>query len=63
MIRRTRTVSPLFAVGAVLTAAGAAMYLFPGPGRPGLALGALALAVVAAVWVSARRHGEGGSDS
>lgn len=58
MIRRTRTgpVSPLFAVGTVLTAAGAALYLFPVPGRLGFALAAIFLAAVAAVWVSARQR-------
>ncbi|MEU9378491.1 hypothetical protein AB0D94_32690 [Streptomyces sp. NPDC048255] len=58
MTRRSRTgpVSPLFVFGAVLTAAGAAMYMLPGPGLALLALGALALAAVAAVWVSARQR-------
>ncbi|MCM1971295.1 MULTISPECIES: hypothetical protein [unclassified Streptomyces] len=58
MTRRSRTgpVSPLFAFGAVLTAAGAVLYLHPGPGPAVLALGALALAVAAAVWVSSRKQ-------
>ncbi|MFB7807153.1 hypothetical protein V6P99_17170 [Streptomyces virginiae] len=58
MTRRSRTapVSPLFAFGAVLTAAGAMLYLHPGPGPAVLALGALALAVAAAVWVSSRKQ-------
>ncbi|MDJ0380155.1 hypothetical protein [Streptomyces sp. G-G2] len=58
MSRRSRTgpLSPIFAFGAVLTAAGAALYLLPGPDMPLLAAGALALASVAAVLVSARQH-------
>lgn len=58
MIRRSRTgpISPLFAFGAVLTAAGAVLYLHPGPGPAVLALGALATAVAAAVWVSFRQR-------
>ncbi|MFD8575589.1 hypothetical protein ACR3S4_02745 [Streptomyces sp. CH8.1] len=56
MIRFTRTgpVSPLFVAGTVLTAAGAVLYLFPVPCPLGFALGALFLAAVAGVWVSAR---------
>ncbi|MFI5868300.1 hypothetical protein [Streptomyces sp. NPDC051546] len=53
---RAGPLSPLFAFGAVLTVAGAAMYLLPVPGMPLLALGALVLAASAAVWVSARRR-------
>ena len=49
-VRRTRR------VGAVLTAAGAFLYLYPGPGLPLLALGALALAASVAVWLSSRQH-------
>ncbi|WP_405442229.1 hypothetical protein OG373_33490 [Streptomyces avidinii] len=49
-------VSPLLVFGAVLTAAGAVLYLYPGPGLPLLALGALALAASAAVWLSSRQH-------
>lgn len=58
MTRRSRTgpLSPLFAFGAVLTAAGAALYLHPGPGLPFLALGAIAAAAAMAVWVSARQR-------
>ncbi|WP_435057749.1 PGPGW domain-containing protein [Streptomyces sp. bgisy060] len=58
MTRRYRTgpISPLFAFGSVLTAAGAAMYVLPGPGMLLLALGALVLAAAAAVWVSARHR-------
>ncbi|MFD8022581.1 hypothetical protein ACFV6G_19420 [Streptomyces lavendulae] len=53
---RTGPISPLFAFGAVLTTAGAGMYVLPGPGTPLLALGALVLAAAAAVWVSARQR-------
>ncbi|WP_329383253.1 hypothetical protein OG625_21045 [Streptomyces sp. NBC_01351] len=58
MIRRSRTgpLSPLIVFGAVLTAAGAAMYLLPGPGLPLLALGAFVLAAGAPVWVAARHR-------
>ncbi|WP_330297639.1 hypothetical protein [Streptomyces sp. NBC_00503] len=58
MTRRSRTgpVSPLFAFGAVLTAAGGLLYMHPGPGPMAMALGALALAVAAAVWASSRQR-------
>ncbi|MFG2387762.1 hypothetical protein ACGFYF_02640 [Streptomyces lavendulae] len=58
MTRRSWTgpISPLFAFGAVLTAAGAVLYLHPGPGPMVMALGALALAVAAAVWASSRQR-------
>ncbi|GAA2629400.1 MULTISPECIES: hypothetical protein [Streptomyces] len=52
----TGRVSPLFVFGAVLTAAGTALYLHPGPGLPLLALGASALAATVAVWLSARQR-------
>ncbi|MCP3757052.1 hypothetical protein [Streptomyces sp. TBY4] len=57
MTRRSRSgpLTPLFAFGAVLTAAGAAMYALPGPGLPLFASGALVLAAVAAVWLAARQ--------
>ncbi|MFI8338938.1 hypothetical protein ACIF8W_02460 [Streptomyces sp. NPDC085639] len=48
--------SPLFVFGAVLTTAGTALYLHPGPGLPLLALGAFALAATVAVWLSARQR-------
>ncbi|GGR84110.1 hypothetical protein Snoj_42230 [Streptomyces nojiriensis] len=52
----TGRVSPLFVFGAVLTAAGTALYLHPGPGLPLLALGAFGLAATVAVWLSARQR-------
>ncbi|MFK0222318.1 hypothetical protein ACIQWN_29515 [Streptomyces vinaceus] len=58
MSRRSRTgpISPLIVFGAVLTAAGAALYVLPGPGLPLLALGAFVLATGAAVWAAARHR-------
>uniref|UniRef100_A0AAU2JWG8 Uncharacterized protein n=1 Tax=Streptomyces sp. NBC_00049 TaxID=2903617 RepID=A0AAU2JWG8_9ACTN len=58
MTRRSRTgpLSPLIVFSAVLTAAGAAMYVLPGPGLPVLALGAFVLATGAAVWAAARHR-------
>ncbi|MFI5763151.1 hypothetical protein ACIA8F_19710 [Streptomyces sp. NPDC051563] len=52
----TGPVSPLLVFGATLSAAGAFLYLHPGPGLPLLALGSLALAAAAAVWFSSRQH-------
>ncbi|MFE3579639.1 hypothetical protein [Streptomyces vinaceus] len=49
-------VSPLGAFGAILTAAGTFLYLYPGPGLLPLALGAVALAVSVSVWLSSRQH-------
>nr|WSW48688.1 hypothetical protein OG296_36750 [Streptomyces sp. NBC_01001] len=48
--------SPLFAFGAVLTAAGAVMYVLPQYSRALLALCAFAVATAAAVWISAKQR-------
>ncbi|MCY0923889.1 hypothetical protein OS965_38150 [Streptomyces sp. H27-G5] len=54
---RSGPASPLFAFGVILTAAGAVLPDSPdSPGLPLLALGALALATAAAVWIAARRR-------
>ncbi|MFF5701131.1 hypothetical protein ACFY7H_01235 [Streptomyces sp. NPDC012794] len=52
----TAPISPLIVFGAVLTAAGGAMYLLPGTGLPLPALGAFVLATGAAVWAAARHR-------
>ncbi|MFG2489017.1 hypothetical protein ACGFSI_40525 [Streptomyces virginiae] len=52
---RTR-VSPLFAFGAVLAAAGVVIYATPVPGVPVLAAGAFVLATAAALWVAANQR-------
>ncbi|MFJ6484570.1 MULTISPECIES: hypothetical protein [unclassified Streptomyces] len=49
-------VSPLLPAGLVLTAAGLALYVVPRCGTPLFAVGAFVLAVVAAVWVTARHR-------
>ncbi|WP_338675160.1 hypothetical protein V1460_20865 [Streptomyces sp. SCSIO 30461] len=46
----------LMAVGAVLTVAGAAMYVLPGPGLPVISLGPLVLAAGAVLRVVSRKH-------
>ncbi|MCY0941424.1 hypothetical protein [Streptomyces antarcticus] len=51
-----RPASPLLAFGTILTAAGVFLYLHPGPGMSLIALGALALAATAAVWLSSRQR-------
>ncbi|MCX5613403.1 MULTISPECIES: hypothetical protein [unclassified Streptomyces] len=48
--------SPLFTFGAVLTAAGAAMYALPEYSHALLALCAFAVAAAAAVWISAKQR-------
>ncbi|MCX5296901.1 hypothetical protein OG898_10410 [Streptomyces sp. NBC_00193] len=53
---RSGPLSPLFAFGAVLTAAGAAMYALPGHGLLMCALGALVLATATAVWLAAQHR-------
>ncbi|WP_329438760.1 hypothetical protein OG906_34250 [Streptomyces sp. NBC_01426] len=52
----TGPASPLLAFGAILTAAGAFLYLRPGPGMPLIALGALALAAATAAWLASRQR-------
>ncbi|MFD3537276.1 hypothetical protein [Streptomyces sp. NPDC058664] len=42
-------------VGAVLTVAGAAMYVLPGPGLPVLLLGLVGIAAGAVVWFAGRK--------
>ncbi|MBT2441887.1 hypothetical protein J7E93_17575 [Streptomyces sp. ISL-36] len=45
----------VMSIGAVLTVAGAAMYVLPGPGLPVLILGLAATAAGATVWFTGRR--------
>ncbi|WP_369188688.1 hypothetical protein [Streptomyces sp. R08] len=44
----------VMSIGVALTAAGAAMYVLPGPGLPVLLLGLAAVVAGAAVWFSGR---------
>nr|WSX54894.1 hypothetical protein OG409_00800 [Streptomyces sp. NBC_00974] len=48
--------SPLFTFGAVLTAAGAAMFVLPQYSHALLALCAFAVATAAAVWIFAKQR-------
>ena len=45
----------VMSIGVALTAAGAAMYVLPGPGLPVLLLGLAALVAGAAVWFIGRK--------
>ncbi|MFJ6935496.1 hypothetical protein [Streptomyces sp. NPDC101132] len=53
---RVGSPSPLFAFGAVLTAAGAAMYALPGYSRALIAVVSFAVAAVVAVWMFTRQR-------
>ncbi|MFC7881064.1 hypothetical protein ACFUVV_04165 [Streptomyces sp. NPDC057376] len=47
---------PLLGVGALVTIAGSAMYVLPGPGLPLLAMGAVLLPGVVGLWLLSRRR-------